>query len=81
MGHQSVRATFETLEGSGVMNIWVEPLEWDEEQKGGRPIKQLEVRTWNYLDSQRARDWEAFRELEHGCKLTTGDKNTGTEND
>ncbi|EKM79419.1 hypothetical protein AGABI1DRAFT_59024 [Agaricus bisporus var. burnettii JB137-S8] len=59
---KSVKATLETLEFSGVLNAWVEPLEWDEKEDGERPIKQIQVRTWSYLDSQITKPYEAYRE-------------------
>lgn len=51
------------------MKVWVEPLEWDgEKEEEKRPIKQLQVRTWSYLDSTLAKPWEAFRDKESNCK-------------
>ncbi len=63
-----MRATLETFEGSGKLNVWVEPLEWDAGEEGKeRPLQQLEVRTWSYLDGTLAKPWEAFRETDAKC--------------
>lgn len=50
---QDVKATFETLEGRGGMNIWVEPVKPDDEMDVDTkaPMKLLQVRIKNYLDS------------------------------
>ncbi|KAG5651235.1 hypothetical protein H0H81_009354 [Sphagnurus paluster] len=45
---QSVKATFEKLEGKDVMNVWVQPVEWDGDLEA-RPIRQLEVKASNFL--------------------------------
>jgi hypothetical protein len=64
-----VKATFETQEGSGVMNVFVEPAVWESSLEP-RPMKQLRVKTWNYLDSATlTKSWEAFRELNRNCKF------------
>ncbi|KAF9468569.1 mitochondrial protein Pet127-domain-containing protein [Collybia nuda] len=44
---QSVRCTFETEDNADVMNVWIEPAEWNSDKP--RPIKQLEVRVKNYI--------------------------------
>jgi hypothetical protein len=48
--------------------VWVEPVEWDEAEKGTRPIKQIQVRTWNYLDSKTTQPCDAYRELGKECE-------------
>ncbi|KXN88217.1 hypothetical protein AN958_07676 [Leucoagaricus sp. SymC.cos] len=63
--NQDVRATFETLENTGVMKVWVEPTQWDEISYGVRPMKQIEVRTWSYLNSESAKSWEAFCDMDN----------------
>lgn len=65
---QDVKATFETLEGSDALSIWVEPVEW-EGDLAKSPMKQLEVRVRNYTDSSTPqKPWDAFREMESNCK-------------
>ncbi|KAF8895406.1 mitochondrial protein Pet127-domain-containing protein [Infundibulicybe gibba] len=44
---KSVRCTFETEEDTNVMNIWVEPAEWESQET--RPIQQLQVQVSNYV--------------------------------
>ncbi|KAF8073820.1 RNA processing-related protein, mitochondrial RNA degradation [Lyophyllum atratum] len=51
---QSVKCTFEKLEAKDVLNVWVQPLEWDGEDED-RPIRQLEVKVSNYLDQDPVR--------------------------
>ncbi|KAF9454738.1 Pet127-domain-containing protein [Macrolepiota fuliginosa MF-IS2] len=67
--NQSVQATFETQEGTQKMDVWVEPLKWDGPEEE-RPMKQLEVRTWSYLDSVLARRRDALRGT--NCGMETG---------
>lgn len=60
--------TFETLEATGKLNIWVEPAVWNATKEGEeKPIKQLEVRTWSYQGQTHAKGWEAFRETDVNC--------------
>uniref|UniRef100_A0A0W0EVD7 Putative RNA processing-related protein, mitochondrial RNA degradation n=1 Tax=Moniliophthora roreri TaxID=221103 RepID=A0A0W0EVD7_MONRR len=48
--HESVKCTFETEEGSKVMNVWVEPADWvAPDHKAMCPIKQLCVTTRSFL--------------------------------
>jgi len=62
-----VRATFETLEESGVMSVFVEPVnETVAETK--RPMKLLEVETLSFLDNEPTRPWEAFVDMEKKCE-------------
>jgi len=64
---QDVRATFETLGESGVMSVFVEPVnETVEETK--RPMKLLEVETLSYLDNEPTKPWEAFVDMEKKCE-------------
>lgn len=54
---QSLKCTFETLDGKGRMDIWVQPLDAEgstESQKAG-PMKQIQVTATNYLDELRTR--------------------------
>jgi Mitochondrial protein Pet127 len=52
---QSVRCLIETHERKGVMTIWVEPEDHDEETNGSRPIVQLDVLCSNYLGKDAVR--------------------------
>ncbi|KAG5648278.1 hypothetical protein DXG03_004848 [Asterophora parasitica] len=51
---ETVKATFEKLEGKDVMNVWVQPVEWDGAAED-RPIRQLEVKISNYLSEDPVR--------------------------
>ncbi|KAF4577114.1 hypothetical protein EYR36_005101 [Pleurotus pulmonarius] len=54
---QSLKCTFETLEGKGRMDIWVQPLdaEGSVESQKTAPMKQIQVTATNYLDELRTR--------------------------
>ncbi|KAF7422635.1 hypothetical protein PC9H_010791 [Pleurotus ostreatus] len=54
---QSLKCTFETLEGKGRMDIWVQPLdaEGSAESQKTAPMKQIQVTATNYLDELRTR--------------------------
>ncbi|KAF9497714.1 Pet127-domain-containing protein [Pleurotus eryngii] len=54
---QSLKCTFETLEGKGRMDIWVQPLDADDsaESQKTAPMKQIQVTATNYLDELRTR--------------------------
>ncbi|KAH7915865.1 mitochondrial protein Pet127-domain-containing protein [Hygrophoropsis aurantiaca] len=58
----SVKCTFDTKEGSGMMRVWVEPTEWDEE--GTKPIAQLDVETESFLDHSTVRGSRAIAAVE-----------------
>ncbi|EPQ54620.1 Pet127-domain-containing protein [Gloeophyllum trabeum ATCC 11539] len=45
--NQSVELMLEAQEGKGVLNIWVQPAGWNEEQDGPAPIVQLDVTARN----------------------------------
>lgn len=62
--NQSVNATFETEDGNGNLNIWVEPLEWEGNHQ---PIKQLVVTSTSYLENLRVRSYKAFGEIDEPC--------------
>ncbi|KDQ62374.1 hypothetical protein JAAARDRAFT_149198 [Jaapia argillacea MUCL 33604] len=61
---QSVQCMAETREGKGVMNVFVEPVEWNEEEQGPRPIIQLDLTSTSYLDNQEVRGPRAVSALE-----------------
>ncbi|GLB38468.1 putative mitochondrial protein Pet127 [Lyophyllum shimeji] len=60
---QSVKCTFEKLEGRDALNVWVQPLEWAGEEED-RPIRQLEVKVSNYLGQDPVRGWTAVASVE-----------------
>ncbi|KAG8214887.1 hypothetical protein J3R82DRAFT_10058 [Butyriboletus roseoflavus] len=52
-GERSVKCTFETRELSQELNVWIQPVEWDEQVEGKPcPITELDVRVVSYLDDQ-----------------------------
>lgn len=65
---ESVKCAFETAEGAGVLRIYVEPEEWDEQTQGERPIVQLLVTATNYLNGNRILDPMDFGTRADDCK-------------
>ncbi|KAG6856418.1 hypothetical protein H0H87_004637 [Tephrocybe sp. NHM501043] len=80
---ESVKCTFEKLEGQSVMNVWVQPAERPtpkaegEEGEGGveteaesvlPPIRQLEVRASNFLGQEPVRGSMAVSSVDEPCK-------------
>jgi len=63
---QSVKCTFETEEGKGVMNVWVEPTVWESSKE--RPIKQLEVKVTSYLDNHPVKGSAAVADVDSPCQ-------------
>ncbi|KAF5382603.1 hypothetical protein D9615_002963 [Tricholomella constricta] len=61
--NQSVKCTFEKLEGQDVMNVWVQPVEWDGDPEE-HPIRQLEVKVSNYLDQDPVRGSTAVSSID-----------------
>ncbi|KAH0832338.1 hypothetical protein J3R83DRAFT_13354 [Lanmaoa asiatica] len=52
-GERSVKCTFETRELSQELNVWIQPVEWDEEVEGKpHPITELDIRVVSYLDGE-----------------------------
>ncbi|KZT23423.1 Pet127-domain-containing protein [Neolentinus lepideus HHB14362 ss-1] len=47
---QSVKLMVEAQEGKNVMNIWVQPADWNEEADGPAPTVQLDVTAKNFID-------------------------------
>ncbi|EJT98711.1 Pet127-domain-containing protein [Dacryopinax primogenitus] len=50
--NQTLRMTFETLEGQHTMYAWIEPDKWDEEKNGQCPVVRLEVQVQSFLNGQ-----------------------------
>jgi hypothetical protein len=65
---QSLRCTLECLENTGMMNVWIEPEKWDEEQ-GEMPIAQLDVTATSYLAGEEVRGPRAISGAEDTCML------------
>lgn len=64
---QDVRATFETLAESGVMSVFVEPVD-ETVAETERPMKLLEVEALSWLDGELAKPWEGFVDMEKKCE-------------
>ncbi|TFK52408.1 Pet127-domain-containing protein [Heliocybe sulcata] len=47
---QSVKLLVEAQEGKNVMNIWVQPADWNEEADGPAPTTQLDITATNFID-------------------------------
>ncbi|KAG9315444.1 hypothetical protein JVU11DRAFT_3055 [Chiua virens] len=59
-GERSVRCTFETRELSQELNVWIQPVEWDDEAEGKPcPITELDVRVTNFLDGKEVKGSKA----------------------
>lgn len=61
---KSVKCTFETLEGSGMLKIWAEPAAWDSLEP--RPIKQLITQVKHRLDSAEVDAHQALKGSHEG---------------
>ncbi|KAI9464309.1 mitochondrial protein Pet127-domain-containing protein [Boletus coccyginus] len=60
-GERSVKCTFETRELSQEMNVWIEPVEWDEQVEGKPcPITELDIRVTSYLDDEEVKGAKAI---------------------
>ncbi|EGN98005.1 hypothetical protein SERLA73DRAFT_109301 [Serpula lacrymans var. lacrymans S7.3] len=59
---QSLKCTFETKEGSHVMNVFVEPSEWHSEEPC--PIVQLDVTSSSYVDDKPVRNAQAVASID-----------------
>ncbi|KAF8431466.1 mitochondrial protein Pet127-domain-containing protein [Boletus edulis BED1] len=52
-GERSVKCTFETRELSQELNVWIQPVEWDEQVEGKPcPITEIDVGVVSYLDGE-----------------------------
>ncbi|KIJ05430.1 hypothetical protein PAXINDRAFT_60409, partial [Paxillus involutus ATCC 200175] len=52
-GERSVRCTFETRERSQQLNVWIAPVEWDEQAEGKPcPIAQLDIKVASFLQGE-----------------------------
>ncbi|KAK7469134.1 hypothetical protein VKT23_003625 [Stygiomarasmius scandens] len=69
---QSVQCTFETLENSGTLNIWIEPTEWTPDTanpEGSRPIKQIVVSASSFLGGESAKPFVAVADTKQPWTL------------
>lgn len=64
---ESVKCTFDTKEGTDIMNVWVEPAVWESEEE--RPIKQLEVKVASYLNQNPAAGARAVADVKSDWTL------------
>ncbi|KAL1748055.1 mitochondrial protein Pet127-domain-containing protein [Schizophyllum fasciatum] len=60
---ESVKATWETLEGSGVLRVWVQPVEWDGDESE-KPIVELDVTSASYLGNRPVKGYVAVPSVE-----------------